>query len=118
MTLVLTEANVTDVLRQIIEEYGADHVYEPPGLVCVYVEQSAEGSKPSCIIAQILTRLGLPLDELADYEMQDVRKLHAAGLYEADPSLIDRLTALQFWQDSRFSWGVATRDAGFVLKGE
>jgi hypothetical protein len=58
-------------MRDIVAEAGADYVYvKPDGYHCAYVAPGADGQpSASCLIARVLTRLGLPLAELAKWDM-------------------------------------------------
>jgi hypothetical protein len=124
MTVVLTEENVTKALKEIIEQYGDDHVYVPPilptesGETCVYVEEGPEGPKPSCIVAQVLHRLGVPVSSLTYWEGVGILTLDVEGkLFRVDTRLRRKLADLQYAQDMSVAWGPAARKAGFRIEG-
>jgi hypothetical protein len=72
MTITLTDADrrFTEAIRAVVAEAGRDHVYElrddddEYDGVCEYVRDD----QPSCLIAQALARVGVPVDVLARYE--------------------------------------------------
>lgn len=70
MTITLTDADrrFAEAIRAVVAEAGRDHVYQlrDDGLssICDYVRDD----QPSCLIAQALARVGVPVDVLARYE--------------------------------------------------
>lgn len=111
--------NVLSTLASIVDEYGADHVYERAGAACYY---SNEDGTPSCIVGHIIYRLEPDVFqqihgwEWADGEYPDscaVFNLGDEGFeldYESEAEaefLIGALGQGQGAQDSGRAWGEA-----------
>jgi hypothetical protein len=123
--LELSFEEAVSLAEALVEEYGADHVYEmPAGGVCVYA--NPEDSTPSCGVGHILARKGVPIERLAQADsIQDVegfepigtsahtllRELKDEGILSADPKATAFLSAFQFHQDDEVPWGEALDDA-------
>lgn len=123
----MIEIAVEDVrtgLKALVDEKGADFVYEPKGAdaVCVYVHDG----KPDCIVGQFLAAQGVPLERLekADRCGLGYGGIQAAALMEqlTDENIIrapwavsEALRKAQFEQDHHKTWGAALEAALEVL---
>lgn len=87
-----------------------DYVYEKPivygGKACLYAYQG----EPSCLIGQVLHRLGLPLDRMPENEPIG-RVWRDLGI-ERDTALLWQ--AAQGVQDNGGTWGIAFKAAESV----
>ncbi len=110
-SLPLSYDRTLGLLREVIEEFGADHVAPriPDGVVggsgCQYVYEG----KPSCLVGQVLYRAGVSLAELTAVEGS------APQLEEftrwAGPAARRLLAYAQEEQDAGRAWGVALAHA-------
>lgn len=119
----ITRDDVLRVMREVVAEFGEDYVYQPPaGSTCVYVHLDEDGEAcPSCIVAQVLHRLGVPLEAfeegLAAHAMVDQLNNQGWGItYQAAVALSEA----QRIQDAvtnipapviDCTWGAAYREA-------
>lgn len=107
--------------REVIDEVGADHVYQsdPPDGACLYVKNG----KPDCIVGRILAKLGVPLEFLADHNRNSksfvflVEALKEAG-YQFTPEATTFLDVLQDAQDGNARWGNAYEQARELAEEE
>ena len=108
MSDVITLDNVRRVAREVVQEFGEDFVYQPVTLFgsdgeeytsCMYVEDG----KPSCIVAQILTRLGVSLDDLKKYEGCTVYSMSSHLIPDSETR--NYLFVMQREQDTCQTWG-------------
>jgi hypothetical protein len=126
--VLLTEENVTDAFKAIIEEFGADYVYRKRGLAdsCFYVHKTPEGEVPGCIVGQLLHRLGVPLEVLKKREGRSAWAIfYGDALFdegEADSpvrvegdDLARKIQAVQSAQDHGKTWGEAVKRGGFEV---
>lgn len=104
-----TVEQVTATIKAVVEEFGADYVYPYAAAPadCRYTEYDENGpTAPSCIAGHVLHRLGVPLDELRQWEGNNIHGLQEnyinlpAGAYEG-------LSAAQEAQDGGKTWGEA-----------
>jgi hypothetical protein len=126
--VLLTEKNVTEAFRQIIEDFGADYVYRKRGAAdsCFYVHQTPKGEVPGCIVGQLLHRLGVPLEVLKKREGRSAwaifygRELLGDGEAESPvraegDDLTRKIQRVQSAQDRGDPWGYAVRNSGFEV---
>lgn len=108
----LTYSRTRELAEQVVDEFGADHVYqdrEDGG--CFYVRDGG----PDCLVAHVLTRAGVPLAELAALDNLDGHGEGGAGVranravFErwAEPAAVDLLADAQDQQDGGATWGHA-----------
>lgn len=106
----LTRVRAEELLAELVTEFGADYVYEPPdGTACVYVWDG----EPSCGVGHVLYRAGVPLDVLRAVDGTYVAGVHEAVVFEdfAEPAALDLLSDFQDGQDASVPWGEALRRA-------
>lgn len=94
----VTVADVTPVIKKLVEEFGEDYVYPRAGAVCVY---QLDG-EPSCIVGHVLDRLGVPYEEWWDDDQADAERLPFK-----DELVSSALAHAQRQQDIGYSWGEA-----------
>lgn len=104
----LSEALVTQAITAVVAEKGADYTYDlyadgNEG-TCVYVKDG----KPSCLVAQVMVRLGYDVETLAAIE----GTTPLSGRFrEAFPGVTtpvaEALSAAQWRQDDGYTWGEA-----------
>jgi hypothetical protein len=120
----ITKEDVIREMRAVVDEYGADYLYESPcdSNTCVYAWKVDGKITPSCIVGQVLHRLGLPDDVLNELDgacwsvIIQLREDHGWD-FDSDASLA--LTTAQQIQDKAVSdpgegdwtWGAALRAA-------
>lgn len=107
-------------LREIVDEYGADHVYRKHHNAddfgyCLYVFNG----EPDCIIGKLLVKLGFTVDQLAANEGEGAPQVFA-NLYGWDhfdmtnpssvPDVIMLAYCVQVQQDGGRTWGQAVSD--------
>lgn len=118
----LTYDRALELLREVVAEYGEDHIYDPPPGEdgCFYVH----GDGPGCIVAHVLVRAGVPLDELVAVELStptaDEHAPFGTGALWAqwgDWDALRLLGLVQEEQDAGRTWGVALAN-GLALFGE
>lgn len=127
MVIMLNREYALEVLREVVEENGADTT-----AICAYVitKTSAYGQPEmvsECIVGKVLDKLGVPLSKLDEYgdgiaargmlEMSWMREEYV----HADAAAISALQHAQDTQDNHHNWGVALRSAErgvSVLPGE
>lgn len=119
----LTYDEAVTLAKAVVAEFGVDYVdplseSENGAEVCMYVDDG----KPSCIVAQIMHRHGVPLSELAKWEGLNGFDMGPRGVNTINgfdrrrsptaPLVADDRTArflghLQEVQDSNGTWGRA-----------
>lgn len=101
----LTLDQVRKTARQVVDEFGENHVYTPPpgkdSLDCFYVH----GNKPGCIVGVILNRCGVTLKELKGLEGFTAEMLSKWTSMSED--VAEYLQDLQTIQDEHGTWGDA-----------
>lgn len=104
----ITVETVLSTMEEVVAEFGEDYVYVEPGdpeddsYGCLYAHEGG----PSCLIAHVLTRLDVPLSELAEYEGNSAIYL-AEDLLGLSNSVANVLQAAQSEQDTGGTWGEA-----------
>lgn len=110
--------------RAVVIDFGADHVdlLSVDEDVCAYVNDG----KPSCIVAQILHRHGVPVTELSKWEGLNGSDMGPSGVRTATGYVLERqptsrlvadhrtaqfLGHLQDLQDGGATWGDALEHA-------
>lgn len=98
------------IMREIVEEKGADYVYpdseKEHGDTCQYLtyDEDHKPTGPSCLVGHYLVRTGVSFEDLVQYEGSNINDSFGLGL----PSwLSDALSAAQARQDGGEPWGVA-----------
>lgn len=102
---------VIEVLREVVAE-RPDYVYSAPegrrahGATCFYVHGEGTDAVPGCVVGVVLNRLGVPLEDLAEYEGDTAQ--HMATRFLTTPlSAADVLRRVQIEQDQGASWATA-----------
>jgi hypothetical protein len=126
--VLLTEKNVTEAFKAILEDFGADYVYRKRGAAdsCFYVHQTPKGEVPGCIVGQLLHRLGVPLEVLKKREGRSAWAIfYGDALFDEGQAdspvrlegdyLARKIQAVQSAQDRGDPWGYAVRNAGFEV---
>lgn len=115
----LTYDRALELLREVVAEVGEDHVYDPPEGEdgCLYVH----GDGPGCIVAHVMVRAGVSLEELRSVELStplaDGTGPYGPGALWArwgDRDALRLLFLVQEEQDSGRTWGEAV-DNGVAL---
>lgn len=116
--LPLSHARTVELLTEVVAEFGEDYVYrkgtaEPvrtdgAPCTCFYVRDD----RPSCIVAHVLHRAGVSLDDLRTVEGWTPIDQPAADKFGrwAEPAARDLLWSVQDDQDAGVAWGRAVRD--------
>jgi hypothetical protein len=119
----LSYDRAVELAEQVVDEFGADHIYqEPDGGSCFYVRDGC----PDCLVAHVLTRAGVPVEEMAvlDALMTDalgdssVRFNWSVFERWAEPQAVRFLADAQDQQDSGASWSYALEHAANQQIGE
>lgn len=110
--IVITREAYSQALDDIVEEHGRDFVYEDEfgnrGGQCMYVHtRNPPSPEPGCLHGQVLARLGVSLDQLADYEGTGIYSVLLDGLAVEDDELAYAAEDSQGKQDSGENWGTA-----------
>jgi hypothetical protein len=106
----LTRDRAVELLEELIAEFGADYVYQPPdGTHCVYVHDD----QPSCGVGHVLARAGVPVDVLASVDGTNFASVTEAVVFEdyVEPDALDLLGVFQLAQDDHAPWGESLRRA-------
>ncbi len=109
---MITYEQVLAVANEVVAEFGPDYVYKRPptddGSYCRYVWED----EPSCLVGQIMHRLGVHLAWMAEREGDSASYLvDAAFGEEVEPDVRTFLNSIQLSQDLRVPWGVAVARA-------
>jgi hypothetical protein len=115
MRIKATEAQVMSTLRAVVAERPG-YVYNAPehmrtednGNECFYVHVDRHGGRPEagCLIGAVLSRLGVPLAELAKWEHFGVSVM-AGAVVEASVDVVSVLAIAQDRQDNGATWAKA-----------
>lgn len=108
MHITVTDALTS--LSEVVREYGPEHAYARPDGRCTYTEDEA----PSCLVAQALYRLGVPLTTLADFDRQAFGSIMYVMLPEGltiDADAREVFGAAQTVQDGGARWNTALIEA-------
>jgi hypothetical protein len=110
-------------LRDVVEEFGANHVYQRPPQAtdeddeddvaeCWYVHADAAGNLiPGCLAGHVLARMGVSLAMLQEYERMNINNMSldprspVATLLRKPAQVI--LQTAQGHQDDDGTWGFA-----------
>lgn len=117
----ITLAEAQAHAEAVVAEAGPEYVYpgaNPHDNLCTYVE----GGKPSCIVARILHRHGVPIQALALWERLNAGDMGPDGVtskWDATGPTAPLISAealvflgyLQVGQDQGETWGGALRNA-------
>lgn len=102
---LLTTERAIELARQIVTEVGDEYKYEAPGDICMYVDKG----KPDCIVAHILHRHGMTVEQIADWEGIPAFNLAGIGRGGMGPRVRSGPN-----KDKRLPI-IATKDAGAFL---
>lgn len=85
----ITEDNVREHFTAILADKGAEYTYTTTGRAgsCVYVDDNG----PSCIIGQLLSRVGVPLDVIAHLDDRVMLEDEEGTEYEAGDTALSSL---------------------------
>jgi len=125
MSIDLTIENVIEALKEAVAEKGEEYVYVnkygqsaldddgyPSGISCHYLDLD---SNPSCIVGNVLYRLGVPFNEMYDNGEDSsalVKRLHQEGVISAvQLGVLPILYTAQGMQDMGATWGVVLEKA-------
>ncbi|MFD9734396.1 hypothetical protein [Umezawaea sp. NPDC059074] len=119
----LSYERAQQLAREVVAEHGADYVYvkqpngdfdceDRPVLSCFYVVDDA----PSCLVAHVLHRHGVPLDAFDGYEHENAKDVVPA-LVDSDAAAVLFLNTAQKEQDEGIPWGRALDIAACVVAG-
>lgn len=117
---LLTLLRADQLIREVVAEAGADHVYlkhERAGIKgqCLYVWEG----QPDCIVARVLHRHGVPVEELRRWEDIAAGDMHPiagrmvtpgrkkVGNALMTPEAAQFLGRIQIHQDANTTWGVS-----------
>lgn len=100
-------------MEDLVREYGAEYRYPldynrnpSSGVHCWYV--SEDGTKPSCIVGQVLHRMGVPLSVLSKYEgkrpTDPFFRMVLNNEYGITYRVLSVLTIIQMDQDLGSTW--------------
>lgn len=109
---IKTVVNVADA---VVDEVGTDYRYQhdPTGERCTYVRNSA----PSCLVAVILNRIGVPVEQLDHWDGTREQAIRSIPHFrEADPNVINFLSAAQLHQDNDGTWADAIAIAKIMFR--
>jgi hypothetical protein len=101
----LTKDNVREHFTAILVEKGSDYRYAPDtvrGRGCVYVDDSG----PSCIIGQLLSRVGVPLDVIEHLDTAALLEDEEGDTYEAPDTALGTL----FDNGTLYGFGIEIED--------
>ncbi|MFI2031379.1 hypothetical protein [Streptomyces buecherae] len=111
--MTITDDTLMKTLRQVVAENPA-HVYEGPEYSerdddCLYVHRDEAGAieGPGCVMGHVLHRLGIPLEDLAQYEglaIACVVGRLTSGISQGTEEILRRVQTLQ---DEGSSWAEA-----------
>lgn len=110
-TIRIDADRALQLLREVVAEHGPDTVYVKPegSAQCVYVQ----GGSCSCLVAHVLRRAGLTVDEIADFDVQSMDRpvtIEEAEFPERVHITVGALLVLadaQQEQDRGQSWSLA-----------
>lgn len=115
---ILTPERTIELLREVVDEFGTDYVYpEQPvrrgcsGVHCYYVH--ADGTC-GCVVAQVLTRAGATLAQLAEREGETPRSANFTRVFGLSAEVASILAVAQELQDNYQPYGEMLRKAEIV----
>lgn len=106
-----TEEAVREALYAAVEEKGEGYIYpdseKDAGSMCLYLtyDEANNPTGPSCIVGNVLLRLGVDPATLKDYEGQDGEDV--AEAFGIDNRVAQALYSAQGAQDTGSTWGEA-----------
>jgi hypothetical protein len=114
MTAQITEAAILAKLDEIVAA-SPDHVYEVPehmgnGPTCFYVhtdDETGEARSAGCLIGRVLNELGVPLEDLQDFELETAKSVIEKFVPDSSYDTQDFLNAVQLKQDAGHTWSEA-----------
>lgn len=128
MSITIDKDRALELLREAVNERGADYVYtDEYGDLdgrCFYVERDEQGNKvPGCIVALALNKAGVTIDQLLT--LGDSGEVHGAsstaselcqtlnteGVAEIDRNALTLFGLAQSKQDRGDTWGDALQSA-------
>lgn len=92
---MFTAKDLKEALYTVVEQAGKDYVYQ--GDKCRYVHYG----EPDCGIARALVLLGMPIEELKEWDMTPIAQVPTQLNFEARAVA----SAFQRRQDKRYAWG-------------
>jgi hypothetical protein len=104
----LQEAMLTQTLQEIVAEVGP--MYGFPFAQLHYCRYVAEG-QPACLVGVVLHRLGMPVDELSEWDARDDSRINTIEPEGIAPSVLAMMQRAQDAQDNRGSWAYAMERA-------
>lgn len=118
----LNRSLVDTYLDEAVAEFGEDYVDSKGGNgSCKYVRDGA----PSCLVGQVLAKVGVPLDRLKVADLGQygggvpaddlLVELEDEGVLKYDTGVIALLSEAQRKQDIGYTWGSAVRAARNTL---
>jgi len=113
----LTLVRAKEIAAQVVAEFGADYIYPEKQKAedslgfrtCVYVHDG----KPSCLVAQILVRHGVPVEQLMLWEDKSAYGV-VHEVTKCEVTVPSFLSALQRRQDRGQTWGQALKNANEI----
>jgi len=111
----LTLVRAKEIAAEVVAEFGEDYVYpEEHKAQCINSEEPAcmyvHDGKPSCLVAQILVRFGVPVSLLMFWENRGAYVV-SQEVTECEDQVASFLSVLQGRQDGGVSWGEALKVA-------
>ena len=119
----LTEAEVTETLTQVVNDFGPDHIYpgtaDDPAATCQYERYDPDQDTAyRCIVGEVLHRL-YDTDRwimvVDNHNDSDVETLCSDGALNVDDHVLGALHRAQRDQDSGKTWGEALETYHEVL---
>ena len=114
----LNRDQVETLLDGAVSKFGEDYVYpQGEGLKCDYVRNGA----PSCLVGQVLAASGVPLERLAEADLEYfgsgtpagdlLQELKDEGVIDFDLGSHLLLVNAQYHQDAKVAWGESVKRA-------
>jgi hypothetical protein len=101
----LTEELALKCMREAVDEYGSDYVYQSPDMACMYVYNG----EASCLIGQVLVRAGVPVTAFGGGTINTctIDRIVAYLPVTLSEHLVRALRDAQGAQDGGACWGEA-----------
>lgn len=107
--ITLTRDEALTALNSIVEEKGQDYVYpeseKNENGSCHYRTDHGEGTEPSCIIANLIVKVGGDLSRVTEYQHAGMA-LREAGI-TVSTATEETLVQVQSYQDNGARWSEA-----------
>jgi hypothetical protein len=107
----LTRKRALELLREVVAEFGEDHVYRttPDKPYCRY----AHGNEPGCGVGHVFSRAGMPVEYLRGADRAVSPAADSVPMFRqwATPEALALLAAFQAHQDQGRPWGECLRRA-------